>query len=89
MRSETTAKHLLEDLAAGCPSLGPDDQIRHAYRPVTVSDLAGWPWPGAITAWWTGPCGTTLCRLRLARVPASCWAVYDPDRITLLVQGGI
>ncbi|WP_369390342.1 hypothetical protein AB5J72_23890 [Streptomyces sp. CG1] len=89
MRGESAAKHLLEELATGCPLPGPDDLIRHTYRPVTVSDPAGWPWPGTITAWWTDPRGTTLCRLRLSGVPAPRWAVYDPDRIALLVQDGI
>ncbi|MFF4211789.1 hypothetical protein ACFYZE_21005 [Streptomyces sp. NPDC001796] len=88
MRDKSTAEHLLEELAAEGPSPGPDDLIRHVYRPVTVSDPAGWPWPGIITAWWTDHRGITLCRLRLSGVPAPRWAVYDPDRITLLVKGG-
>ncbi|MGW4567067.1 hypothetical protein ACWEN3_33285 [Streptomyces sp. NPDC004561] len=85
MRRESTAKRLLEELATGCPSPGPDDRIEHTYRLVAVSDHGGWPLPGTITAWWTGPGGTTLCRLRLSGVPTPRWVVYDPDRIALLV----
>ena len=88
MRGKPTAEHLLEELATGCPLPGPDDVIRYVYRPVTVADPAGWPWPGIVTAWWTDRCGTTLCRLRLSGAPASRWAVYDPDRIVLLAQDG-
>ncbi|WP_369386417.1 hypothetical protein AB5J72_01525 [Streptomyces sp. CG1] len=89
MRGESAAKRLLEELATGCPSPDPDDRIQHAYRPVAVSDHTGWQWPGTITAWGTGPCGSALCHLRLSGVPAPRWVVHDPDRITLLVQEGI
>lgn len=88
MWGESTAEHLLEGLAKDCPSPR-NDQIQLTYRPVAVTDQAGWPRPGTITAWCTGPDGSTLCRLRLSGAPVPRWVVYDPDRIALLVQDGI
>ncbi|BAU87729.1 hypothetical protein SLA_6863 [Streptomyces laurentii] len=41
-----------------------------------------------ITGWWTDPDGLTLCRLRLSGLPEARWAVFDAERIILLVAGG-
>ncbi|MET8957518.1 hypothetical protein ACWEQN_44030 [Streptomyces sp. NPDC004129] len=88
MRDASTTERLLEELAKGCPSPTPDDRVQLAYRPVAVSDQAGWSRPGVITAWWTSPDGAILCRLRLSGAPRPRWVVYDSDRIALLAQGG-
>lgn len=83
----TTAERVLEELAKGCPT-PPENQIRTAYQSVGVHDRAGWPWPGTIVGWWTSPDGVTTCQVRLSGASAPRWAVYDPDRIILLVQSG-
>ncbi|OIK07717.1 hypothetical protein [Streptomyces monashensis] len=83
MRDTSAAERLLEVLAQGCPPPPQDGQVQLTYRPVVVNDQAGWPRPGTITAWWAGPDGAVLCRLRLSGAPRPRWVVYDPDRIAL------
>ncbi|GLV74467.1 hypothetical protein ACH4VS_17720 [Streptomyces hygroscopicus] len=81
-------ERILAELSQGCPC-PPDGQVRPAYRRVEVYDETGpWPWPGVITAWWTRTDGVDLCRLRLHGSTASRWALFDPQRIALVVQDG-
>ncbi|MGI5142963.1 MULTISPECIES: hypothetical protein [unclassified Streptomyces] len=87
MRDTATAERVLDDLVKGY-SLPPEDEIRPAYQPVEVHDRAGCPWPGVIVGWWANPGGVTWCQLRLSGAPTPRWAVFDPDRIILLVQSG-
>lgn len=87
MGDTTTVERLLEELARGCAP-PPEEETPAAYRPVAVYDRTGWPWPGVITGWWTDPDGLTLCRLRLSGLPEARWAVFDAERIILLVAGG-
>ena len=88
MRGTSAAERLLEELAQGHPPPPANAQVQLTDRPVAVNERAGWPRPGAVTAWWTAPDGATLCRLRLSGAPAPRWVVYDPDRIALLVGDG-
>lgn len=85
-RRTVEAEKVLGDLSHWGPPT--DAQATPAYRRVEVYDRSGRAWPGAITAWWTSPEGVETCRLRVTGMRAARWAVFDPDRIALLVQSG-